>query len=140
MTSVDTKQCPTCGDEKPVPQFYADQSKKDGLSHECKECKKARSLKVKQCPEWSRNNHLVKTYGLTAGDIDEIEKFQGSMCAICGTDEPAGKNNQWHVDHCHDTGEVRGLLCSPCNMALGLFKDSADTMREAIRYLSEFDK
>jgi hypothetical protein len=72
-------------------------------------------------------------YGLTRDDYDKLLSDQGGVCAICGTSEPGGRG--WHVDHCHADGFVRGLLCSNCNTALGLFKDNPITLIQGATYL-----
>ena len=69
---------------------------------------------------------------------DAMLSAQGGRCAICGTDEPGGRG--WHLDHCHVTGRVRGILCHHCNIGLGNFKDNPEFMREAIKYLEESDE
>jgi hypothetical protein len=58
---------------------------------------------------------------------------QGGVCAICAREDPE------RVDHSHDTGEVRGILCFNCNGGLGQFRDSADTLRDAASYLDARD-
>lgn len=58
---------------------------------------------------------------------------QGGRCAICASD----MGTEWQVDHDHATGKVRGLLCSPCNRGLGLFKDAPHLLRSAISYLTK---
>lgn len=63
---------------------------------------------------------------------------QAGCCAICGTHQDALKLTL-AVDHNHDTGKVRGLLCNPCNAAIGRFKDSTSMLRAAIRYLEATD-
>lgn len=64
-------------------------------------------------------NHLSRKYGLTVEQYEAMLKAQKYRCAICG-----GKNakNRLAVDHCHDTGKVRALLCDPCNQHLGIFE------------------
>lgn len=77
---------------------------------------------------------LWRRYGLTLGDYHELLREQDLHCAICGIrfrpDVPPV------VDHCHDQGHVRGLLCSNCNTGLGLFADSPDILQQAINYLT----
>lgn len=79
---------------------------------------------------------LKRTYGLTPEDFDALLASQGERCAICRSDDP-GTKGMWHVDHCHDAGTVRGLLCSACNIGLGQFKDRPDVLRAAADYLEE---
>lgn len=83
-------------------------------------------------------NHYqtLSKYGLTPHAYDKMLLSQGHACAICHTTEPRGKN--WHVDHDHDTGQVRGLLCASCNPGLGYFKDNPDTLMAATAYLLQF--
>lgn len=77
---------------------------------------------------------LKKNYGITLEDYyNMLEKQQGE-CAICGTKEPDGRG-RLHVDHCHTTEKVRGLLCFTCNIMLGKAKDSIKILKSAIEYL-----
>ncbi|WP_433731003.1 endonuclease VII domain-containing protein [Actinoplanes sp. CA-051413] len=73
-------------------------------------------------------------YGLTAEQYEALVDAQGDRCAICRTGDPGGKGG-WHVDHCHETGVVRGLLCHHCNIAIGYFKDDPLLIRLGIEYL-----
>ena len=65
-----------------------------------------------------RNDHYRRKYGITLDDFNRMAEEQGHICKICETTEPKGMGT-WHVDHCHDTKKVRGLLCSNCNTKLG---------------------
>jgi hypothetical protein len=78
-------------------------------------------------------------YGITGEDYKRMLSAQNFSCAICGTKEPAGKGSTFHVDHCHVTKAVRGLLCHHCNTSLGGFKDSPVLLREAASYLESFN-
>lgn len=92
-----------------------------------------------QRPEYRRANfdrHLRRTYGITADDYDEMLAGQGGGCAICESPTSGDpRRPRLHVDHCHDTGKVRGLLCSDCNRALGQFKDCPDRLVAAADYI-----
>lgn len=77
----------------------------------------------------------LKKYGLSTTGYTRLLVMQGNVCAICK--QPPAEVNGLVVDHNHVTGEVRGLLCSPCNTALGLFKDSPDIIDSAVAYLEE---
>lgn len=81
-------------------------------------------------------------YGLTLDVFDLMLENQDNRCAICRTDNPVGDGNtttrksfSFAVDHCHDTGRVRGLLCNPCNRGLGFFKDDLTLLAKAVQYL-----
>lgn len=84
----------------------------------------------------SRRYMLKRKYGLTEDGFAELLASQGGGCAICGTTEPGGRAQQFHVDHHHETGTVRGILCTNCNSGLGQFKDDPSLLEAAVRYLS----
>lgn len=88
--------------------------------------------------DWRRR--LKRTYGLTVEDYYEMLENQENSCYICETTTPgrAGKGPErvFAVDHCHQTGKVRGLLCHSCNKGLGFFKDNPVLLQKAITYLS----
>lgn len=75
----------------------------------------------------------MRRYGLTFGQWGRLFLKQKSRCAICGTDTPGSQ--EWHTDHCHATGKVRGILCQSCNTALGSFKDNVERLRASVEYL-----
>jgi hypothetical protein len=81
-----------------------------------------------------RGNSLPKLYGITLEQYEERLAAQDAKCAICGACSPGGKGT-WHVDHCHSSGEVRGILCHGCNLGLGLFKDNPAALEAAADYL-----
>ena len=120
------RKCNKCGETKPLTQFYKTGRKNDkdpnARHHECKECAKAR-IKRTRDPERARDLFYRRTYGISLADFNRMVLSQGSKCACCGTSEPGGKHNQWCVDHDHQTGQVRQLLCKNCNIILGLVDD-----------------
>ena len=86
------------------------------------------------------DKYYRKQYGISLHRVEELYKFQGGKCAICegtGFKMREDLRSNLHLDHCHITGEVRGLLCPNCNRALGLLGDSVDNMRRAIEYVSK---
>jgi len=83
----------------------------------------------------NRSNHLRIRYGITLADYDEMLENQGGGCAICGK-TPAEEGRHLSVDHDHETGEVRGLLCVDCNRGLGCFRDNSNLCRFAAQYLN----
>jgi hypothetical protein len=73
---------------------------------------------------------------LTPGRAKELLEAQGGVCAICKTlPEGKGRFGTWNVDHDHETGEIRGLLCGYCNSMLGYAKDDPETLRAGMDYL-----
>lgn len=92
----------------------------------------------KECGGTPRHAHILKAYGLTAKDYNDLMQKCGGRCTICKQKETAsirGKVAELTVDHCHTTGKVRGLLCRQCNVGLGNFKDKVDLLHAAIKYL-----
>lgn len=75
---------------------------------------------------------LAKNYGITIAEYDELFERQNGNCAICGLPEIMRRLS---VDHNHETGEVRGLLCATCNLLIGNAKENADILLKAIDYL-----
>lgn len=126
----------------------------NGLSSWCKDCRKdtARSWgrknpeKVKLQSVVKRNktgfqaksrNYTLKTrYNITSEIYEQMLKAQDYKCAICEVRQE-DKTYHFNVDHCHSTGVVRGLLCSPCNVFLGVSKDNVNVFKRAINYLEE---
>jgi len=78
----------------------------------------------------------LEKYGITQEQYDSLYMSQRGRCAICHTDD-FGRNARPSIDHDHITGAVRGILCSNCNTAIGLFRDSVDVLESAINYLKD---
>ncbi len=82
---------------------------------------------------------LRTKYNITVQDYTQIKEKQRDLCAICGQPETfVGKSKKVQplgVDHCHQTGKVRGLLCRDCNLSIGHMKDSVERLKAAIKYL-----
>ena len=124
------KRCPDCGESKPLDEFPRNKNCKDGRHPYCKPCHNARGKESKQrLYGGSRHYHLMRRYGIGADEFDELVRLQGGVCAICGRESPE------HVDHDHETGAVRGILCFNCNGGLGQFRDSIDALDAAAAYL-----
>lgn len=95
-------------------------------------------------PNYKRRHQLRKLYNLTPEQYAELFDAQGRCCAICKVDEPGGKHKNspnrsdwnWAVDHDHETGVIRGILCERCNRALGMFGDDIEIIVSAARYLA----
>ena len=81
---------------------------------------------------------LKKYYGLTESDYNSLLDHQNGVCAICGN--PDLIKDTLAVHHCHTSGEVRGLLCSNCNLGIGNFNDDISRLESAIEYLKKCNK
>ena len=129
------KQCTACGDLKPEDEFYFFKAR-NWRDSNCKKCRLAanRDYAREYHKKHARRILLKKMYGMSLEDYDKLLKQQDGVCAICLQDEP---NGPLRVDHDHETGQVRGLLCHKCNAALGLLNDSPEIIAQALEYLNE---
>lgn len=82
----------------------------------------------------ARIKRVKRLYGLTAKQWETIFNMQGRKCAVCHSDDPRSIIG-WHTDHDHATGQVRGILCHHCNIALGLLDDSTQRAEQLVAYL-----
>lgn len=99
----------------------------------CSDVCRRKAINAARSPHDSRR----RLYGLEPDQYEALVVAQGGRCAVCGTDQPGGRSKgSWHVDHEHSTGRVRGLLCTRCNQALGLFDDDAARLVAAAEYLT----
>lgn len=92
---------------------------------------------TKKARDYQRKHALhinLRRKGLTLKDYERVLKKQGLTCAIC-KGSPDGKWKKYNIDHCHETGKIRGLLCKGCNQGLGLFHDNAKLLIRASKYL-----
>jgi len=89
--------------------------------------------------EWQRQTQLKRLYGISVEEYERLLAEQGGVCRICGQTEPrertGGVPKYLAVDHDHQTGRIRGLLCHRCNSLLGMAKDRMETLKAAIEYL-----
>ena len=112
--------------EDELELFAPDITQPYGRKNKCHACRKKQR----------RENGLMSAYGITLDEYTKILMTQDGKCKLCLTDKPGGKG-VFHVDHNHNTGHIRGLLCHGCNTGLGLFGDSADRLKAAAYYLEE---
>jgi hypothetical protein len=90
-----------------------------------------------------KNSALKKSYGMTIDEYESLHDQQNGKCAICGeyeTMQIRGITMSLAVDHCHNTGKVRGLLCHHCNKGIGSLNDSVALLRKAADYLENSRK
>lgn len=126
------KCCPVCSEWKAIEQFQRQASGKYSRHSYCKDCynEKARQSRVRNyTAEDKARWHRKTRYGLSEADYQRMLDEQNGRCALC--DKPVEK---FHIDHCHNTGAVRGLLCHQCNIRIGGW-DDIEWRQKAMRYL-----
>jgi hypothetical protein len=159
------KRCSKCRELKALDQFYAEKTCRDGVRPDCKSCFAARAKAryeakrddiIAYVSQWQKDNpervrayrkqynasrkselregHLKRKFGITLADFEAMLAAQGGGCAICG--RPAPEGTSLHVDHDHETGVVRGLLCFTCNGALGMLTENEEHLARAADYVS----
>lgn len=145
------KTCQRCKSLKPLADFHRSTLHHDGFDRRCKTCTNElhRAWRLKNLgkvakdaarrrheqPDRYADYNLKKNYGLEAGEYDRLLNHQQGRCAICETTD-TGRFRRFHVDHCHETGEVRGLLCHNCNVGIGHLQHSEEILFKAAAYLS----
>jgi len=139
--------CSSCGKLKPldVHHFQKDSSTTLGWKGTCKSCISDRRTKESKDPKVIKaksEQAMLKKYGLTMEAYITRYEAQDGKCDICGSKgEKQGMGFSFTdvlvIDHCHDSGHVRGLLCQHCNRSIGLLKDNAEILRKAADYLDK---
>lgn len=139
-TPSPTKRCPNCGLTKSRSEFGV---RKNGYSRaRCRPCEVTKWKRWKQANpakvyEANRRVSLKRYFGITEATFVELLVAQQARCAICGRSESEAPRGRLHVDHCHETALIRGLLCGHCNTAIGLLKEDPQVLTAAIRYLND---
>jgi len=139
--AIEQKTCTRCLSTKPISEFYKEKGTKDGYRNHCKSCRRKdwnnwRNENKDHLKRYMRDFFLKRNYGISIEKYEEMYNSQNGKCYICGShsdDQDKGLS----VDHCHDSGQIRKLLCGNCNTALGSFKDSIDILKKAISYLED---
>jgi hypothetical protein len=124
------KTCTLCNETKPLSAFNKNNRYKDGHYKHCKKC---------HYEVYGRDAHFRKAYNITQKDYNSAVEKLNYKCQVCEAD--ATNSSTWSrlvVDHCHTTGEIRGFLCQPCNMALGSARDNPTILRKLANYLEDF--
>ncbi len=132
------KACTTCKQVKPLTDFFKQRASKDGLTSQCKACvlkhqKEFYQKNRQRINEYNRDNHRRIRYGILPDVYREKFEVQKGLCPICG--KPLPVYHFTHVDHDHNNGKVRALLCCACNAGLGCFHDDPTLIGKAIEYL-----
>jgi hypothetical protein len=152
------KFCYMCKETKSIDLFYNDNSHPDGKSTRCKKCDyKYKMDWIKKNPERAkvrlqrklarakaRNPNIIKNrdlkckYGITFDEFEKLRKQQDYRCLICKIHQD-DLEIALNVDHDEKLNIVRGLLCNPCNRAIGEFQHSLVIIKKAIEYLQKYD-
>ena len=132
------RTCKTCGTEKPLEDFKRVGPGGQARMGNCRKCYTLNRRNGQRSGRTWQDIHLTRRYGISEQDFHELEQKQGHVCALCKKPEHNGFKGRTTlcVDHDHETGKVRGLLCNHCNRALGLLYDNVETLQNAIDYLT----
>lgn len=145
--------CGRCNIIKDVSSFGVRSGTKRGYQYWCKSCQVCRSRETyKKRPRKSNENKVERNkdeiklnalkrmlkyrYSLDYDEYLQMYERQNKCCRICLLEYNLGGPKGLHVDHDHSTGEVRGLLCRNCNVALGLIKENKDILLRIFNYLN----
>ena len=134
---VNGRICSTCGEFKSADHYKLERDvrafKGVAMRSKCRACD--------EHSKWKRD--IVNRYGITHDEYYMMLDAQNGQCKICGSvDNNNGRcgSGKLFIDHCHTTGEVRGLLCHKCNQGIGYFDDDIDRLQQAINYLKQFER
>jgi len=158
------KTCVQCGVTQALENFQKRPDSSDGRRNDCQGCslvRMSRNSKIRlasphkcgargceeivatcanRCREHQRLSDMKRLYGVTPEQYDSMLQAQDCACAICGTRAPKGKYGRWQIDHDHETGQVRGLLCQGCNVALGMMAENEECFLRAAEYLRTWNR
>ena len=130
--------CRNCNEEKSLNNFSIDKRWKNTYKLDCNNCRNIKRRSIYN-PQQRREEGLKHLYGITIEDLNSMYTSQEGSCAIYGISislhSGQTKKGKAHVDHCHITKQVRGLLCTKCNTLLGMAEDNKETLKKAIIYL-----
>jgi hypothetical protein len=145
--------CSKCKQDKPQNQFEKSPNRRPfGLASLCIPCNKERKRKEK----FNRYHSLskeqrrvqnkkgnVRKFGISYEEYHAMLERQDNKCSICNKEETETNVVYNHtkylaIDHCHETGKIRGLLCSKCNKGIGMFKEDISILKSAISYLEKY--
>lgn len=148
------KTCSRCERRKSWAAFYVEARNKDGRASACKKCYRAKekdyrnknrkAISARMKKYYGENRGEIRArqrdyrYGLAPGDFKRLLAVQRGLCAIC-KEVPGGKNGPC-VDHDHESGKIRAILCSNCNTSIGLLKESSVLAQQVAGYLKQCGK
>lgn len=139
---METKQCQRCKQHLPLSMYGKLSSSKDGFNYRCKPCanqanKESAARNPDRLATSKRNSWLQRNYGIDNDEYDRMVREQDDKCGCCGTADKGTNRSYWCVDHDHQTGVVRGLLCATCNKSIGQLGDTVEALERALAYLKK---
>jgi hypothetical protein len=144
MLEEPTKVCTKCKEEKVISLFHKEPRGrgKYGKRALCKICSTKQTSNCRRNQETKHRNRLYRKYnllryGVTEEQYEDMYKKQNGICAICKDPSRKSEKHSLHVDHDHNTGEIRGLLCTRCNPGIGFFDDNPELLIKAAKYLQK---
>lgn len=154
---MQTKFCRKCSRVRPRTEFSVDVHKVDGIRTVCSQCTRefqqrqrdARGPRHREYDKeynraWrrtprgrrlSKDKSLRNNYGMTLEQYEQMLTSQDNSCATCKTKDPGGPHKIFQVDHDHETGAIRGLLCYRCNHGISCFRESVEIIEAVVDYL-----
>lgn len=151
----ETKVCGDCKLVKPLSDFNKDKGKTDGRHWCCKPCRKKyrqqthvktqisayNKAERKRNPELTKQRDrkytLLRYWSMTPDEFEALLNKHNRQCGICKKAERSSDKKPLVIDHCHTTGQIRGILCDNCNRGIGLLRDSTEILDAAIAYLNQ---
>lgn len=128
LFSQGLKRCPRCRKEQPLDAFSRNARHLTGRRAHCKACDHQYVVRRRKTV---RDSNLKNLYALSLAEYEQQLKAQGGRCAIC---QEAPNGRSLDVDHNHHTGQIRGLLCSPCNLLVGRLEADPRRCQAAMAY------
>jgi Autographiviridae endonuclease VII len=157
MLEAKTKFCGGCKQTKFLSEYTPSRRYNTGVESKCKLCRnkfmrenrakdperhrhycRKHNAKRKNDPAYiaaRSNRNYKKKYGLSKQEVQYLHTIQNNKCAICDVPASTQRYGVLKVDHNHTTGNIRGLLCSACNLGIGYFKENITAIKEAANYL-----
>jgi len=123
-----------------MSDFYARGGNKRGVHSQCKPCHirlNKEAMRRRRADGREHGALIQRKYGISTEDWQKMHDQQHGACAVCGRSCRFNPGGRLSVDHDHETGKVRGLLCRHCNVAIGYMDDSSELLRRAADYLEK---
>lgn len=138
LKTIEEKTCSKCREIKPLSMFCKNKKIKGGFNIWCRGCAaiNAKNWRVSNPEKWE-SSRLTQRFGISLGDYNSMFAAQNGCCAICNRHQSEFKR-ALAVDHNHETGEVRSLLCGCCNTMLGNAMEKPEVLKLGAAYLEGF--